>query len=277
MWTRPYHQLFAVARPVIGMLHIPALPGSPQNKMDFDAILDWVLSDAEALTEGGVDGLLLENFGDAPFYPRQAPPHTASFMTALGREVRGRFAAPLGINVLRNDARSAIAVAAAVRAEFIRVNIHTGARLTDQGLIQGTAHRTLRYRRLIGYDLKIFADAAVKHSAPLAARPLSDEVEELVSRGCADAVIVTGPATGREALLKDLRTAKKAAAGVPVFAGSGADLHNAAAMLAAADGLIVGTAFKRDGLTSNPVESERVRTFMKAIRSARRDRDRTKS
>jgi membrane complex biogenesis BtpA family protein len=268
------HQLFAVSRPVIGMLHIPALPGAPQNSLDFDSIMHWVVSDAEALTAGGVDGLMIENFGDAPFYPQHAPPHTTAFMTALGREVRRRFDAPLGINVLRNDSRSAIAIAAAVKAQFVRVNIHTGARVTDQGLIQGMAHRTLRYRKLLGCDVKILADAAVKHSAPLAARPLRDEVEELVSRGCADAVIVTGSATGREPLLEDLETAKTAAGGTPVFAGSGADLKNAAAILDAADGLIVGTAFKRGGVTSNPVESERVRTFMDAVRSVR---DRTEN
>src|SRR5438876_9155087 len=129
--------MFATTKPVIGMLHVPALPGSPRSRLGFKAIIDWVLLDAEALTGGGIDGMMLENFGDVPFYPRQVPPHTVAFLTALGREVRHHFGRPLGINVLRNDSASAIAIAAATEAEFIRVNIQTGVRVTDQGLIEG--------------------------------------------------------------------------------------------------------------------------------------------
>ncbi len=192
-------------------------------------------------------------------------------MTTLAGEVRRRFKLPLGINILRNDPASALAVAAAVAADFIRVNIHTGARLTDQGMIQGTAHKTLRYRKLLGGDVKIFADVDVKHSAPVAARELGDEVEEIVSRGGADAIIVTGSATGRQTAHRDLKTAKQAAGGAPVIAGSGVDLMNMEAVLDIADGLIVGTAFKLDSVTTNPVESERVRTFMAAVRPLRHE------
>src|SRR6266705_7132742 len=158
-------EVFNIRKPVIGMLHVPALPGSPQNKLRLNAIIDWVLTDAEALAGGGTDGLIVENFCDFPFYPRQVPPHTVAYMTALAGEVRRRFKLPLGINILRNDPASALAIAAAVAAEFIRVNIHTGARLTDQGIIQGAAHETLRYRQSLGSGAKIFADVDVKHSA----------------------------------------------------------------------------------------------------------------
>ena len=256
-------------KPVIGVLHAPALPGSPQNTLDFDAILKWVLTDADALAGGGINGMILENFGDVPFYPQHVPPHTVAFMTALGREIRRRFNLPLGINVLRNDARAALAVAAAIDAQFIRVNIHTGARVTDQGLIQGRAHETFRYRKLLGCDVGIFADVDVKHSAPLAARPLTVEVEEIVSRGCADTVIVTGSATGTPAALEDLKTAKAAAREVPVIAGSGVDSTTVTAILKIADGLIVGTALKRDAVTTNPVDGQRVRRFMESVRSVR--------
>ena len=263
------YAMFGTTKPVIGMLHVPALPGSPQNTLGLKAIMDWVLTDAEALAGGGIDGLMIENFGDVPFYPRRVQPHTVAFMTALGGEVKRRFDLPLGINILRNDARSAVAIAAALAAGFIRVNIHTGTRLTDQGLIQGKAHETLRYRQVLGCDVKIFADVDVKHSAPLAARDLSNDVEEMVARGCADAIIVTGSATGRQTALEDLKTAKAAAGGAPVIAGSGVDLMNMAAILEAADGLIVGTAFKRHNITTNPVESQRVRPFMEAVRKLR--------
>lgn len=261
-------KLFGAAKPVIGMLHVPALPGSPANALTFDEIRRWVLEDAEALASGGVDGLMLENFGDVPFYPGRVPPHTVAFLAVLAAQVKGRFALPLGINVLRNDGASAMAVATAAGAGFIRVNVYTGARLTDQGIIEGAAHRLLRYRKLLGSGVLVLADVAVKHSAPLAARTLEEEVEETVGRGLADGIIVSGAATGKETRPEDLRTAKAAAGGAPVFAGSGADPANLARLLAHADGIIAGTALKRDGRTTNPVDPARVKAFMAAARHA---------
>ena len=263
--------VFDTSKPVIGMLHIPALPGSPKNTLGLDAIVEWVLADAEALAGGGIDGLMIENFGDVPFYPEHVPQHTVAFMTRLALEVNRRFNLPLGINVLRNDACAALAVAAAAGARFIRVNIYTGARLTDQGVIQGAAHEILRYRKLLGYDVKVFADVDVKHSAPLAIRKLDEEVADIVSRGCADAIIVTGSATGSPTSVEDLWIARECAGGAPVIAASGVDLLNVAPILNAADGLIVGTAFKRDNVTTNPVDSDRVRAFMEALRRERAD------
>lgn len=258
------NQLFKKPKPIIGMLHLPALPGSPMNKLTRDAIQRHVLKDAQALATGGVDGLILENFGDVPFYPRRVPAHTVAFMTAIAQEVRTTFDMPLGINVLRNDAESALAIAVAADAQFIRVNIHSGARVTDQGLIEGIAHETLRYRKLLGSSVEIFADADVKHSSPLGSRDLKDEIEELVRRACADAIIVTGKATGKQTAIADLKAAKEAAGTVSVFAGSGVGISDAADVLKIADGLIVGTAFKFDGITDNAVDVERVRTLVAA-------------
>ena len=257
-------KLFGAAKPVIGMLHVPALPGSPANALTFEEVRAWVLEDAGALVSGGVHGLMLENFGDVPFYPGRVPPHTVAFLAVLAAEVKARFALPLGINVLRNDGTSAMAVAAATGAAFIRVNVFTGARLTDQGIIQGAAHRLLRYRRLLASAVLVLADVAVKHSAPLAARTLEEEVEETIGRGLADGIIVSGAATGKETRPEDLRAAKAAAGAAPVFAGSGADPGNVASLLAHADGIIAGTALKRDGRTTNPVDPARVRAFMAA-------------
>lgn len=258
--------IFRAEKPVIGMLHVPALPGSPRNSLSLREIQDWVLTDAGVLAGGGLNGFILENFGDVPFYPGRVPPHTVAFMTHLGMEVRRRFDLPLGINILRNDAQSALAVANAVGAEFIRVNIHTGARLTDQGVIQGEAHEVMRYRRTLAASVRIFADADVKHSAPLAPRKLEDEVEEILHRGGADAVIVTGAATGRQTSIEDLRAAKSAAGASPVIAGSGVDLENIAPILGIADAVIVGSALKRDNIITNPVDGSRVRAMAQAAR-----------
>jgi membrane complex biogenesis BtpA family protein len=260
--------IFETSKPVIGMLHIPALPGSPRNALSLDAIVEWVLADAQALVGGGIDAFMIENFGDVPFYPQQVPSHTVAFMTMLAGEVQRRFKLPFGVNVLRNDACAALAIASAIGARFIRVNIHTGARLTDQGVIQGTAHETLRYRKLLGCDVKIFADVDSKHSVPLAARKLEDEVADAVSRGCADAIVVTGSATGKPTSVEDLQVAKHAAGSAPVIAASGVDVTNVAEVMKVADGLIVGTAFKRDNVTTNPVDADRVRAFTEAVRIA---------
>jgi membrane complex biogenesis BtpA family protein len=255
--------IFETDKPIIGMLHVPALPGSPANKFSLHRITDSVLKDADALADGGIDGFIIENFGDVPFYPGTVPPHTVAFLTAIAQEVRRGFERlPLGINILRNDAKSGLAIASAVGARFIRVNIHAGARLTDQGLIEGAAYETLRYRKLLGSNVMIFADAAVKHSTPLAPRDLADEVEELVSRACADAIVITGRATGRQTAVDHLKIAKAAAGSAPVLAGSGVEISDVANVLSIADGLIVGTTFKVDGVTANPVDLERVRRFM---------------
>ena len=263
-------EILGLQKPVIGMLHVPALPGSPNNTLSLKDIIQWVITDATALVNGGIDALIIENYGDVPFYRERVPAHTATFLTTVGCAVKSHFeSVPLGINVLRNDAVTALAVAAAVQADFIRVNIHTGARLTDQGIIQGDASETLRYRKTLGVDVKIFADVNVKHSAPLAPRPLGDDVIDTIERGLADAIIVTGSATGKKTPLDDLKTAKAAAGVTPVIAGSGVDVKTIADVLKIADGVIVGTALKKDGRTANPVDAETVRQLVKAAQSAR--------
>ncbi len=255
--------------PVIGVLHVPALPGAPSNRLSFREIREFVARDAGAYASGGVDALILENFGDVPFYPDRVPPETVAFLTALACEIRGRFSQPLGINVLRNDGESALAVAAASGASFIRVNVYTGARVADQGILQGRAHAIQRLKRTLGSGVLVFADVAVKHSVPLGDRPLEDEVEDAVLRALADVVIVTGAATGKPARLDALRTARAAAQGAPVYVGSGVRDDTVAEMLTAVDGVIVGSALKAKGQIANPVDSDRVRRFMDTVRASR--------
>jgi membrane complex biogenesis BtpA family protein len=259
-------QTFAVDKPVIGMIHLPPLPGSPAHRLAMDDIRDLMLRDAEALVAGGVDGLMLENFGDAPFYPGRVPPHTVAAIAVLANEVRERFPLPFGINVLRNDGVSALSIAAAVGADYIRINVFTGARVTDQGIIQAEAHEVQRLRRALAASVGIFADVAVKHSAALGDRNLEDEVADTVERARADAIIVSGTATGKPVDLQTVRQAKSAAGLAPVLIGSGVDTENAGELLRYADGLIVGTAFKVDGVTTNPVDVDRVREFMQGLR-----------
>jgi membrane complex biogenesis BtpA family protein len=257
----------SVRCPFIGMLHLPPLPGSPRAELRLEAIRDHVLRDAEALVTGGIHGLMLENYGDVPFAAGRVEVATVSAMKWLAREVRVRFPdTPLGINVLRNDGLSALDIAHAVGASFIRVNVLAGARLTDQGIIQGIAYELLRERKRLGATaVKILADVDVKHSAPLASRPLADEAADLVQRALADGLIVTGRATGQSAALADLSEVKAAADGRPVLVGSGVTAQSAAELATLADGLIVGSWLKVDGIVANPVDPLRVRELVAAL------------
>ena len=257
----------SIPKPVIGMLHLMALPGSPHYGGTIEPIRELLLRDADALANGGVHGLMIENFGDVPFYPDRVPAHVIAQITALASEVKKRFPQlPLGINVLRNDGRSALAVAHAVGAEMIRVNVLCGARVTDQGVIQGIAHDLLRDRAILGAtNIKILADVDVKHSAPLAPRPLEDEVDDTIERGLADAVIVSGAGTGKPTDPKHVQLVKRAAKQVPVLIGSGVNSKTIKDFAPHCDGFIVGSHFKRDGVATNPVDVSRLREFMQAL------------
>lgn len=253
----------SIKKVVIGMLHLRALPGSPRFAGDAGAIRESLLRDAEALSGGGVHGLMLENFGDVPFHPSRVPEHVVAHMTALACAVTQRFSIPLGINVLRNDGRSALAVAHASGAKFIRVNVLCGARVTDQGIIQGIAHDLLRDRVILGASqIRILADVDVKHSAPLAQRALEDEVDDTIHRGLADAIIASGAGTGKLTDPHHLAAVNSAAGSTPVFVGSGVSEKTISGLLPHADGFIVGTSLKQDGISTNPVDVERVRKLM---------------
>ncbi len=267
---------------VVGMLHCPPLPGAPRFGGDLESVERHVLTDAAALvhpsqTQGGesecrgVDGLMLENFGDVPFFAGRVPAETVAALTRVALRVRDAHpGVPLGINVLRNDVCSALAIAAAVGAAYVRVNILAGTAVTDQGVVTGQAAEAMRYRAALGASaVRVWADVDVKHAAPLAPRPLAEQVEELLDRAGADAVIVSGSGTGRPVDAKVLRTVCDAARGRPVVDGSGATADSAAGLLeAGARGLIVGSGFKPDGRIGAAVDPQRVSSLLQALAEA---------
>jgi membrane complex biogenesis BtpA family protein len=255
-----------ISKPVIGMLHLLPLPGSPRYGGSIKAIRDAALRDAEALASGGVNGLMLENFGDLPFFPGRVPVPVVAHLSSLAAEVRRTFDLPLGITVLRNDGCAALAVAHAAGAQFIRVNVLCGARVADQGIIHGIAHDLLRARAVLRADVKIFADVDVKHSAALSPRPLADEVFDTLHRGLADALIVSGSGTGRPTDPSHARQVKQAAGSAPMFIGSGVTADTAAQYLPHCDGFIIGSAFKRDGRVEEPVDAARVAAIVARVR-----------
>jgi membrane complex biogenesis BtpA family protein len=225
------------------------------------------VADARTLAEAGFDALLVENFGDAPFFPREVPPETvAALALVLDAVRRAAGGLPVGVNVLRNDVRAALAIAAATGALFVRVNVHTGAAVADQGLLEGRAHETLRVRAALAPDVLILADLRVKHARPLADLPLELLAEDTVARGLADALIVTGPTTGRPPPLEDLDAARRGGRGAPVLVGSGASAASAPLLAARADGVIVGSALKRGGAIEAPVDAGLARSFAAAWR-----------
>jgi len=260
------HQLFKTRTPIIGVLHLLPLPTSARWGGSLKAVIDRAEQEATALASGGVDGIIVENFFDAPFTKNQVDPAVVSAMTVVVQRIQNLVTVPVGLNVLRNDGRSAIAIASCVNAQFIRVNVLTGVMATDQGLIEGEAHQLLRYRRELGSDVKIFADVLVKHARPLSSPNLTVAVKDTIERGLADAVILSGWATGSPPDQEDLELATAAAAGTPVFIGSGASWENVGTLLQAADGVIVSSSLKRHGQIQQRIDPIRVSQFVEAAR-----------
>ena len=258
--------IVGVNKAVIGMVHLRALPGSPRWAGSMEAVVQAALADARALADGGVDALLVENYGDVPFTTGRVDSATVAGMAVVIGEIKRAVTLPVGVNVLKSDALSALAVAAAAGGRFVRVNVHVGAVVADQGILESGAYDSLRYRRLLGLDIRILADVQAKHGMPLAPIPLEQEARDCVSRGLADGLVVSGAATGEPTPMNDLKRVRGAVPHVPLLVGSGATPETAAALLSIADGLIVGTAVKRDGILANPVDPGRVRRLVEAAR-----------
>jgi membrane complex biogenesis BtpA family protein len=252
---------------LVGVIHLPPLPGSPRAKQACSEIAADAARDAQALQRAGFDLALIENFGDAPFFAEQVPPVTVSAITACVLAVRQACPdLPLGVNVLRNDAEAALAIAAVVGAQCIRINVHTGARVTDQGIVQGRAAETLRLRRALGAEqVAIWGDVDVKHSAPLGARDPAREAEDLVKRGLVDAVLVTGEGTGRGVDETKLRCVREAVPCVPLLVASGATEDTLPTLARSCDGVIVGSALRANGVAGGPVDGERAARFAVAF------------
>ncbi len=251
---------------LLGVVHLRPLAGSPRNVDSLEAIVEAARIDSEALLDAGFDGYVVENFGDAPFYAGRVPPHVLTCMTRIVCELP-RENAFVAVNVLRNDVAGALSVAAATGIQAIRVNVHCGAMVTDQGLIEGQAAETIRLRETIAPQVAVLADVDVKHAGPVSVRySLADAARETAYRGLADALIVTGRATGEEAAGDDLRTVREAVRDRPVLVGSGVTRDSVARWLQDADGVIVGSSLKHRGQVEQPVDIQVAKSFVKAAR-----------
>jgi membrane complex biogenesis BtpA family protein len=265
--TDIHEKLWPGRKPVVGVIHLLPLPGAPRWGGSMAEVVERSLAEARILEEGGLDGLLVENFLDAPFHPGPVPPETVAALTAVAQQVIAASDLPVGVNVLRNDAHAALAIAAATGASFIRVNVHTGAMFTDQGLLQGRAHETLRRRRALGIEVAILADILVKHATPPPGATLEAAARDTWHRGLADGVILTGTETGSPVQADQIRRVREAIPdGGRIWVGSGATPDTARGLLQEGDGILVGSALQRSSRAGGGVERARVEAFMEGLR-----------
>jgi len=229
-----------------------------------DEILAWGLEDARALRDAGFDAAVVENFGDRPFARDCLAPASVAGLAVAAEAVRRETGLRVGINALRNDARGALGIAAACGASFIRVNVHTGVYATDQGIIEGRADETLRYRMQLGKRIAILADVHVKHATPISEPDVVRAAKDTAYRGLADGLVVTGRSTGEGVDVEQLRRVREAVPDRRVFVGSGATAATIRNLLTLASGVIVGTGLKCDRDPANPIDATLAREFAKA-------------
>lgn len=260
-------KIFGTKKSVFGMIHLAPLPGSPRYAGNMVPVLERALRDAEALHNAGVDALIVENFNDDPFFAETVDPETVAAMTLASQAVGAATHLPLGINVLRNSWRAAIGIAAVVGAKFIRINILTDALVTDQGIIQGCAAQLVRQRKMLGADdVMIFADVESKHAAPLVARPRAVVAGDMVERGGADGIIVSGLTSADPPNVAHIKELRGALPETPLIIGSGMSLQTVE-FLKYADATVFGFGAKPN--LKAPVDKDMAMRFMDAVRKLR--------
>jgi len=264
-------ELFEVEKPIIGMVHLQPLPGSPgYTGRKMEPIIEKALDDARALVAGGVNGLIVENMWDLPYFVgSEVPPEEMTAHAVAARKIVEAVDVPVGVNVVHNGGVVTLAIAVAAGARFIRVCLLTGARVWDTGeLDHGCAARLIRKRKELGAEhIKILADVDKKHSVAFPGIDLATHIE-WTEFYLADALIISGKMTGSAPDLDKVKQARQLARR-PILLGSGATEDRIVDFLKYADGAIVGTYFKVDGIAENPVDVNRVRKFMDVVSKAR--------
>ena len=261
---------------LIGVVHLPPLGGAPlargltpQQALAFAG--EWAVSEVRAMTKAGFEGIIIENLGDAPFFKDQVPAETIAAMSVIAAACKEVTTLPIGINLLRNDGASALAVAAVTGSAFIRVNVLSGVVATDQGLIEGNASQLIRERMRLGVEeeVAIFADVLVKHAKTLSSDDLEIALEDTALRGGADAVILTGASTGRAAdpALLDKAHQIASAHGIATFVGSGAGINQLEYLSQRVSGVIVGSALREGGRAGQSLNPRQLRAFAQAFRT----------
>ncbi len=253
------------AKPVVGMIHVGALPGTPRHHQSVREIVETVRTEARTYRDAGVNCLMLENMHDVPYTRGEVGPEIVAAMTMAAQAVRAEVDLPIGLQMLAAADVEAIAVAHAAGLNFVRTECFAFAHVADEGIMESNAAKLLRYRRTIGAkSVQVWADIKKKHSSHAWTADLSlGDVAEAAEFMGAETLIVTGTSTGRAPTPTDVEEARSHCQ-LPVFVGSGVTLENVADFLAVSDGVIIGSYFKSGGHWSNGVDAERVRAFMAA-------------
>jgi membrane complex biogenesis BtpA family protein len=255
---------------IIGMIHIPALPGTPKASLSPTQVLDKTLAEARIYQQAGIDALAIENMHDVPYLNRQVGPEITAMMTLLGKAVKQETNLPAGIQILAGANREALAAAHAAGLDFIRAEGFVFAHVADEGTMQSDAGELLRYRKQIGAEqIRIFTDIKKKHSAhALTADVDMVETAKAAEFFLSDGLIVTGAATGVTASLQELEAVKNAV-DLPIMVGSGVNLDNVGDYLSLCDGLIIGSWFKQGGHWARDLDQERIARFMEKVHRLR--------
>ncbi len=260
-------RIFGTRKPIIGMVHLAPLPGSPRhNGMSMKEITDLALSDVYTLKEGGAQGAIIENFGDYMFQKR-VPAETIAAMTYVATNIAREIPElVLGLCVLQSDVIAALAIAHIIGGKFIRAPYYTETYIVDAGIMDSIAAESLRYRKYLQMDVKIFADVHIKHGYPLAQRSIGLAARDAEHRGMVDAILVTGLETGGETDPSDVKEVKQAVEYTPVFVASGVDENNMSSYKDYTDGVILGTRIKFENETEAPIDPDKLRRFMHVVK-----------
>ena len=261
--------LFTRSKPVVGVIHVGALPGTPRNVDTVSRLAEVARSEARTYRDCGVDGIIIENMHDVPYLRGRVGPEIVAAMTVIASVVKDESSLPVGIQILAGANLEAMAVAHAANLNFIRAEGYAFAHVADEGLIQSSAAELLRFRKMIGATgVQVWADIKKKHSAHAITADVSLGITaETVEFMGADCLIVTGRMTGEAPVIDDVRDARSYSE-LPVFLGSGTNPENIAQFVNDANGFIIGTAFKIDGIWSNTVDPRRVERLMSALKNA---------
>lgn len=258
---------FARQKPIVGMVHLLPLQGSPAFRGDLPAIYERALREARYLQEAGLDAIIVENFGDEPYRIGEPDPADFALMAGIVRDLVREVSIPVGVNVQFNAWRAEMAIAQACGAAFVRIEVFVDTVISPQGIVLPCSADLLRYRRQLGAKVQIWADVQTKYTTNLVAQPLTQSAMDAQDAG-ADALIVTGAGTGKATPLEAIAEVKRAVS-LPVLAGSGTTTGNVRNVLELADGIIVGSALKEGGVASNPVSPEAAQSFMGTVRQVR--------
>jgi membrane complex biogenesis BtpA family protein len=258
--------LFNIHKPVIGMIHVAALPGTPKYAGDVNPIIEKAKNEAALYNSLGVQMLMIENMHDTPYLNRNVGPEVTALMSIILYELRSNFELPIGIQILAGANKDAVAAAYSSGAQFIRAEGFVFSHVADEGLFNSDAGELLRYRKSIGAeDVLIFTDIKKKHSShSITADTDIVETAKAAEFFMSDGVIITGGSTGKEPSLEEIRQVKYSV-NIPVLAGSGITANNVKDYMEHCDALIIGSYFKEDGKWYNAIDAKRVEQLMHNI------------